>query len=111
MAEPALRVELVRQDDASAVVAVAGEIDLATAPVLSSELETVAVTSGTVVHVDLAEVSFLDSSGISALVEFRKRLEQADASLVLHRAGPTIQRVLEISGLGALFELRPDAPV
>jgi anti-sigma B factor antagonist len=93
------------------VLAVSGEIDLATAPMLATELEAVAPSSGAVVHLDFADVSFLDSTGISVLVDFRSRIEQAGASLVLHRAGSTVQRVLEISGLGALFELRPDAPV
>jgi anti-sigma B factor antagonist len=111
MADPALRADVVRRDDRAVVVAVAGEIDLATAPQLATAFDGIETSSGSTVHVDLAEVSFLDSSGISVLVDLRSRLEAAGASLALHRASPTVQRVLEISGLGALFDLRPDAPV
>jgi anti-sigma B factor antagonist len=110
MADPALRTDVVRRDDRATVVAVAGEIDLATAPELGAALDGIEGSPGSTVHLDLAEVSFLDSSGISVLVDFRSRLETGGASLALHRASPTVQRVLEISGLGSMFDLRPDAP-
>jgi anti-sigma B factor antagonist len=111
MGDPALRAEVVRQDDRVVVLSIGGEIDLATAPALAETLERVTPAPGGTVHLDVAEVSFLDSTGISVLVEARNRLEDHGASLVLHRVAPTVQRVLEISGLGTVFELRPDAPV
>jgi anti-anti-sigma factor len=111
MPEPALHAEVVRDDDLAVILTVSGEIDLATAPSLAAALDEIEAASGRSVHLDLAEVTFLDSSGISVLVNCRRRLEDAGGGLVLHRATPTVRRVLEISGLGAVFELRPDAPV
>jgi anti-sigma B factor antagonist len=111
MPEPALHAEVVRDHDDVVILTVSGEIDLATAPSLAAALDDIEVGSGRRVHLDLADVTFLDSSGISVLVECRQRLEDGGAVLVLHRATPTVRRVLEISGLEAVFELRPDAPV
>jgi anti-anti-sigma factor len=109
-----LQADLERDDELSAVLRVAGEIDLATAPILAAALDDVApeggIAGGKVVRVDMGEVTFLDSSGISVLVESRSRLADAGGHLVLHRTSSQIQRVLEISGLGVLFELESDAP-
>jgi anti-sigma B factor antagonist len=111
MPEPALRAEVVRHDDRAVIVEVSGEIDLATAPSLAAALDDIEAGSGRRVHLDLADVTFLDSSGISVLVECRKRLGDGGGDLVLHRATPTVQRVLEIAGLETFFELHPDAPL
>jgi anti-sigma B factor antagonist len=110
MADPGFEIEIMRDDDVSAVVAVVGELDLATAPTLSDALGRVAHRPGKTVRVDMERVGFLDSSGISALVEEQKRRAEAGGRLVLHRASDQVVRVLEISGLGTFFELSPDAP-
>src|SRR5207253_1921396 len=49
-------------------VAVAGEIDLATAPQLEAELVSAIAAAHTFVEVDLADVTFLDSQGIAVLI-------------------------------------------
>ena len=54
-------------------------------------------------------VTFLDSSGISVLVDAQQRLQDASSKLVLHGVGDQIKRVLEISGLGSFFELSDQA--
>jgi anti-anti-sigma factor len=77
------------------VVVVSGELDLASRvglPDLLAEL------NGPVV-IDLAQLSFIDSSGISALVQARKRIEQAGASLRLTRPQKRVIQTLEIIGL------------
>jgi anti-anti-sigma factor len=111
MPDPTLRAEVVRDDGRAVVLALSGEIDLASAPSLAAALDGIEAGSGRSVHLDLADVTFLDSSGISVLVESRARLEAGGGSFVLHRATPTVRRVLEIAGIETLFELRPEAPV
>jgi anti-anti-sigma factor len=110
MADPGFEIEILRDDDAVAAVAVVGELDLATAPQLAESFGRVAQGPGKTVRVDMQGVGFLDSSGISALVEEQKRRAEAGGRLVLHRASDQVVRVLEISGLGTFFELSPDAP-
>jgi anti-anti-sigma factor len=85
-----------------AVLHVRGDVDLATAPKLQAALEE--LDTGAVV-VDLTEVTFLDSSGLSALVQARKRLTEGPtgATFRLVVARPSIRRVLEVTGLTQVF--------
>lgn len=83
---------------------VAGDIDLATAPILGVRLLTVmADHSPAVIDVDLAEVSFLDCSGIGVLVAARNAGEQAGCRVWLSRPQPMPARVLDVVGLLGVF--------
>ena len=110
MASSLLHTEVVRDDERVAVLRVAGEIDLASAPDLADALRAFGMDSPQTVHLDFGGVTFLDSSGISVLVESRRRLDEAGGGLVLHRVSPAILRVLQISGVDGLFSLDPAAP-
>jgi anti-anti-sigma factor len=80
-----------------------GELDLGTAGrVRSAFAETPA--SATVV-VDLAELDFIDSSGLHELVVALKRQRAGGGDIILRNpSGPTL-RVLEIVGLTKLFAI------
>jgi anti-anti-sigma factor len=88
------------------VVRASGEVDLATAPVLEESLKEFP-PGGPLVVIDLSAVGFLDSSGLSVLVQARQRLERADGTngvrLVVTR--PVIRRVFEVTGLAEVFDL------
>jgi anti-anti-sigma factor len=89
---------------AHTVVRVEGELDLATAPELASALEALDSGTGPVI-VDLTEVGFVDSSGLSTLLQARQRLAGASGApelrLVVTR--PSILRVLDVTGLADVF--------
>jgi len=95
----------VTEDDEFTLVRVAGEVDLATSPQLREALERAISDGVPLVRLDMTGVTFLDSSGISVLVDAQQRLHDIPARLVLHGVGDRIKRVLEISGLGSFFEL------
>jgi anti-sigma B factor antagonist len=57
----------------------------------------------TTVFVDLANVSFIDSSGLSALVVAHRHLESAGGELRLVSVPTTVANVLAISGLDERF--------
>jgi anti-anti-sigma factor len=82
------------------VLAVAGEIDLATAPQLAACLVD---ATGRDVAVDLSAVTFLDSSGLSALVAGSRAVAEGGHVLRTFGESDTILRVLEISGLDAVL--------
>jgi anti-anti-sigma factor len=82
-----------------------GEIDLATAPTFRQELLAVAAQAHSPALVDLSAVTFLDSSGLNALVDARGSLEDTDVSLVLLNPSTVCRRVLEITGIDKLFEI------
>jgi anti-anti-sigma factor len=104
VAEPALLVEVTREGD-GALVRIEGEVEFATAPRLRATLLDLAQEAAVPVVLDLAEVSFLDSAGISLLIQAKKRLANAGSDLVLRAPQPNIRRVLEISGVTELFRI------
>jgi anti-anti-sigma factor len=103
-AEPVLVIE-VERDGAAALVRIDGEVEFATAPRLRTTLLDLARDGATPVVLDLAEVPFLDSAGISLLIQAKKRLATIGSDLVLRAPQPNIRRVLEISGVTELFRI------
>jgi anti-sigma B factor antagonist len=88
-------------DDAGQVIlAVAGEVDLATASQLAECLT--AITDRDV-NVDLAGVTFLDSSGVSALVVGSRAITESGHRLRTFGEQDNVRTVLEISGLDTMF--------
>jgi anti-sigma B factor antagonist len=90
----------VSRSNGSSVVAVAGEIDIATAPELANILDDFAQES---VIVDLSAVTFIDSSGLATLVEAHRRISSDGGRLVIDRVQPRVQKVFEITRLTELY--------
>ncbi|MEN3284437.1 MAG: anti-sigma factor antagonist [Solirubrobacteraceae bacterium] len=88
--------------DKVAGVAVRGEVELATAPVLTAALEEGIRRSSGPFVVDLAAVDFLDSSGIHCLVRARALLGRDDRALALICPPNHVRRVLELAGIDEL---------
>ena len=86
----------IRKANGVQVIALGGELDLATAGALSSQL---AETQASLVVVDLADLSFLDSSGISCLVLAKTQMDDEGRTLIFTRPQPRVERALEIVGL------------
>jgi anti-sigma B factor antagonist len=97
--------ELTDRAGSGALVRVAGEVDIETSPVLEVHLQAVADEGQTSVTVDLTEVSFLDSTGLSVLIGALKRCQGAGGELRLVAPQPNVMRVLEITGLTGAFHL------
>lgn len=100
---PGFSLHVTAGDDGSTTVAVAGELDLATA-----EEFTRAVRSGLAtgpVLIDLREVTFMDSSGVRALNTALHESADRDRELrVSGRMHPSVVQVLEMTGM---LELLP----
>ena len=81
------------------LVEVAGDVDMTTAPELSQAIER--APDGTeLVVIDLSDVSFLDSSGLNALVQGRRTLAERDVAMtVVVPPEGTIRQVFEITRL------------
>jgi anti-sigma B factor antagonist len=81
------------------IVALHGELDLASADGLADALVEVA---GSTVVVDLSDLTFMDSTGISALAVARNRiLAEGQGQLVVTRPGGIVGKALEIVGLSS----------
>jgi anti-sigma B factor antagonist len=100
---PDFDVVSVSRDD-EVVVALRGEIDLATAPLLERELSLGSVQDARAVLVDLERVAFMDLTGLRPLLSLV--LASRPGQRVAITAGPPpVQRLLELSGLGRHFNV------
>ena len=100
----------VAEEPDTVVITVSGELDLATAPELREACTNAVRSSAGTVRIDVGGLTFLDSSGLSVLVETHRELEGRSASLVLHHVTDRTRRVLDVAGLGDFFT-HSDQPV
>jgi anti-anti-sigma factor len=89
--------------DSACLVAVAGELDLASAPELARSLYPLA-RPGAVVTLDLQNLAFMDLAGVRALLDARRVASAAGSSLHILSAGEGATRVLELTGTLDLVE-------
>jgi anti-sigma B factor antagonist len=100
MAQPDLTIS-VERTPGEAVVALAGEIDLSTAPRLSKAVTELLgeLPAPPRVVLDLGGVVFCDSQGLGTLVVLSRTATLAQSCLVLINVGDFLLRVLDITGL------------
>jgi anti-sigma B factor antagonist len=84
------------------VLSVAGELDLATAPLLQEELER-AMSAAEAVVIDLSGLGFIDSSGLRILVRAERELRALGRQLVLVRGSRAVDRVFQLTSLDRYF--------
>jgi anti-sigma B factor antagonist len=95
----------VTQRDRWTVLAVTGEVDVATAPRLREQLVQLVAQGHHHLVVDLEGVDFLDSTGLGVLVGALKRVRLQEGELTLVCTQPRIVKVFDITGLSKVFTL------
>jgi anti-sigma B factor antagonist len=93
-------------DDAY-VIALAGEVDLYTAPEFKQQLLEVIGQGGKQVIVDFSDTTFIDSTTLGVLVGGVKRLRTNDGQLSLVCSDRNITKIFEITGLDRVFTIYP----
>ncbi len=96
------RVE-VRNEGQRSVIAVSGELDLASSATFEEELARVVDSTDELIVVDLRELEFMDSTGLSTLVKAHQRAEQAGKRLGVVRGSQQVQRLLSLTGVEERF--------
>jgi anti-sigma B factor antagonist len=86
------------------VVAVEGEIDVASSPALSQALDD-AVSAKHKVIIDLLGVTFVDSTGLGALVQTLNTSVEAGGELRLAIKDPNVLKVFEVTALDGVFAI------
>lgn len=89
-------------EDGRAVVTLAGECDLTVRDALTTAL-LAAVDSAPVIVVDLAELRFIDSSGVHSLITGHHAAQRQGRRLQVVNARGTVARVLEMTGVSELL--------
>jgi anti-anti-sigma factor len=82
-------------DDGGMTLALGGDLDIAGVAALARPLAAVLAAEPQPVQLDLSELAFLDSSGVSVLV----RLANHFGSVRTRAATPPVRRVIEVLGL------------
>ncbi len=80
-------------------VRVAGELDQGTAPELREVLGNAVNGAGLPVLVDLSDCNFIDSTGLSLLVEAKRQLTDAERGFAVCCPDADVRRLLELTGV------------
>jgi anti-sigma B factor antagonist len=89
----------VTETDFGAVVAIAGEVDLATAPRVSSALASTRDFKADRVIVDLSGVTFMDSTGLGVLLTFDRELRARGGRLTIACPDGPARLLFEVTGV------------
>jgi anti-sigma B factor antagonist len=85
------------------VVTLVGELDMSNAPALADALATVVAERPKMVILDLAQLTFLDSSGISCLMGAAVSAADVGCEFKARLPSASVLRVMEICGLDQLL--------
>ncbi len=90
------------------VVAVAGELDLFTAPFLRDEVRDAIKQDSARLVLDLQQLSFMDSSGLSVLIEAWRLATSEGGGVSLAAPQAPVARILRTTGLDQRIKVYPD---
>ncbi len=93
----------VSSGDREVIVAVEGELDLANAEALGKVLQAVVDEKPVKVVVDLASLSFLDSTGIRCFVGAAQAAAKVGCALVVRNPSGMVERVLQLCGVDKIL--------
>jgi anti-sigma B factor antagonist len=94
-------------------LALHGELDMSSAPMLVRQLEAAESSRPREIVLDLAELSFMDVTGLRTILDAARRARRVGGSLVIANPTPHIIRLLELTAIDQTLEVlgRPLAPV
>ena len=92
----------------NALIALVGELDMATVPDLSSALKALVEDGPPELVLDLSGLSFIDSSGLAVFMKTQQRLRKQGRTLSITSPRPNALRVFETSGLMDVLNVAVD---
>jgi anti-sigma B factor antagonist len=90
------------------VLQLEGEIDLHVSPEVAESLRTMVANKPKRLVVDLAKVTYFDSSGLAVLIEGMQNVQEYGGKLVLANVQESVQHIFEIARLDQVFQIFPD---
>ncbi|MFS3127318.1 anti-sigma factor antagonist [Nocardioides sp. Bht2] len=99
----------IREQGGATIVAVAGEIDVYTAPKLRDQITDLVGGGQYRLIIDMEAVEFLDSTGLGVLVGGLKKVRAHDGSLELVCTQERLLKIFRITGLAKVFAIHSSA--
>jgi anti-sigma B factor antagonist len=93
--------------DSSELLAVRGEIDIATSPRLIAALNELVTDSASAVVVDLTAVEFMDSTGLALLVRAQRRMRKRGRGFAVVCPDGPVRRIFEITDMVGTLRVSP----
>ena len=90
-----------------AVLRLEGRLDLANGAALKEHLKSCFERNCTSIHLNMAEVEFINSSGLGSLVSIMKEIRLLKGRLTLSNLASYVQEIFEITQLSHIFEIYP----
>lgn len=107
-----LHVEVRREPD-RVILALVGELDMASAPLLQSAVEEADLDSRELVVLDLSGLEFIDSTGLRVILAVRKTCAEQGQELAITRGSQQVERLLSVTGVAEHLKTIafPEAPL
>ena len=90
------------------VVAPSGQLDMESRQLFKDELMGVIDTGVTAIVVDMSDIGYVTSTGLSALLSVAKRLADENGKFALCSLSDDVNSVFEVSGFSTIFDIYPN---
>ncbi|MEO6714672.1 MAG: STAS domain-containing protein [Mycobacteriales bacterium] len=98
-----IQIDVTVSSSRSAIVDVAGEVDLETAPELRAALAAVSDSGVCVIDMNFTSTAFMDSTGLAVLIAALRRCQHRGGRLRVVEASPAVARLLHATRLSRIF--------
>jgi anti-sigma B factor antagonist len=102
---PQLDVVVDGRPDGTRIIALSGELDVGTVPPFAAALQAALADDAPRVLIDLAEVTFIDSTALMTLLTALRELNRRGGQLVLACQNPTVLRLFEVTRTQETFRI------
>lgn len=92
-------------NETTCILAIEGEVDVYTSPQLKQDIIQYAEQGVKHLIINLAQVEYLDSTGLGVLIGGLKRMRENNGNMALVGPGMRISRIFEITGLDKIFDI------
>ena len=86
----------------------AGELDIASAPILEATIASLCDNGTTRIVLDLRDLTFMDSTGLRALLAADRLCAANGQTFSLAGASPPVQRLFELTGVSGALQFEPE---
>lgn len=92
-----------RNEGRTTILVMEGTLDVATSPEAEKHLRSYLEEHGSMIHVDMSRVDFVDSRGLGVLISALRRARSQGGGLYVQAAAHPVKRLLQTCGLATVF--------